>query len=91
MSGYIKREYARDAIRKAMTRLEKERMTPSQVCYMIADEIAYIPSADVVEVVRCKDCKHHIYEEPNMVYCPYATASWVSDNWFCADGERRSE
>ena len=34
------------------------------------------------EVVRCKDCKHRLE-------CDY----WIEngDDWFCADGERRSD
>lgn len=39
---------------------------------------------DMVEVIRCKDCKkrnqHH--------ECEYG---YHSDNWFCADGEQRKE
>lgn len=42
----------------------------------------------LVEVVRCRECKHHEDEEPGMVYCPKIVGSWVSENWFCADGER---
>ena len=35
--------------------------------------------ADIIKVVRCKDCKHHLE-------CDY----WIEngDNWYCADGER---
>ena len=40
------------------------------------------------EIVWCRECKHHEYEEPGMVYCPKIVGSWVSENWFCADGER---
>ena len=46
-------------------------------------------TADVVEVVRCKDCVHHIN-------APQTTDVWceridglLQRNWFCADGERR--
>lgn len=41
------------------------------------------PTADVVEVVRCKDCKKR-------EHCR-TTNTWAvapSDDWFCADGER---
>ena len=50
-----------------------------------------IPTADVVEVVRCKDCKFHTDEEPGMVYCPGILGNWVNDDWYCGDGERRTE
>lgn len=48
-------------------------------------------SADVVEVVRCKDCKFHTDEEPGMVYCPGILGNGVNDDWFCKDGERKEE
>ena len=44
------------------------------------------------ELVRCKDCKHRING------CCYIKKSdrihfgvYVADEWFCADGERRSK
>ena len=47
--------------------------------------------ADVVEVVKCKDCKFHTDEEPGMVYCPGILGNWVNDDWYCGDGERKEE
>jgi len=59
---------------------------------------------DMVEVVRCKDCKHRptIDGEYNSgfdlnfpdIECPLQCADgWYNrmpgDNWFCANGERR--
>ena len=49
----------------------------------IADIAQFAPTADVVEVVRCKDCKHREGSA-----CDYSTV-WVRENWFCADGERK--
>lgn len=43
---------------------------------------------DMVEVVRCKNCKHQ--NEYNAGSCPFYT-TWGSvapDDWFCADGDR---
>lgn len=44
--------------------------------------------ADVVKVVRCKDCKYR-KKLPNVSYgeCIYS-ASMVSDNDYCSNGER---
>lgn len=42
------------------------------------------PTVDVIEVVRCKNCS-------KKEYCRTSNA-WAfppSDNWFCADGERK--
>ena len=46
----------------------------------------------VGEIVRCKDCKFHTYEEIGMVYCPgNIVGGWVENDFFCKDGERRDE
>ena len=41
------------------------------------------------ELVRCRDCKYHDDEEPGAVYCPDRVGGWVSEDFFCAGGERR--
>lgn len=60
----------------------------------IVNLIKDTPAVDAVEVVRCKDCVNsynccdgtlrcdNSYEENNMDRV-------VSDDWFCADGERK--
>lgn len=68
--------------------------------------IAEYPAADVVEVVRCKDCKHRIVNEHYgkkgymrlKAMCtldtgdPFALGRDAEDdNWFCTDGEKREE
>ena len=47
-------------------------------------DIADSPTADVVEVVRCKDCSK---KESCRTFNVWAVPP--SDDWFCADGERR--
>ena len=48
-----------------------------------------IPTEDVVEVVRCKDCKFR----NDIIGCNTITGCKeyvrVSDNFYCANGERR--
>ena len=56
-----------------------------------ADMIDDMPTADVAEVVRCKDCIFHEYEQPGMVYCPATVGGWVEDDWFCKGGIKRDE
>lgn len=57
----------------------------SDIGYMIRKR----PTVDAVEVVRCQHCKYHEDEEIGMVYCPNQIGGWVSNDWFCADGERK--
>ncbi len=52
------------------------------------------PAADVVDVVRCKDCKHR---DPEDLKCDCGGLERagcifsVSDNYFCAHGERKEK
>ena len=53
--------------------------------YVDVHDILNIPAADVVEVVRCKDCKH--YYKDHYFECAVYDASVQSED-FCAFGER---
>lgn len=69
----------------------------------LVDTFADIPTADVVEVVRCKDCKNYIYLDDvdrdmckrNAVYndiCKeYHGLCAVKKTHFCSYGERKDE
>lgn len=57
------------------------------------DQIADIPSADVAEVVRCKDCKwFQPINNGDHGYCgtPFHGAEVYEDD-YCSDGERRQD
>lgn len=53
------------------------------------------PTADVVEVVRCKECKYFV--KGILLGTCYKVVSVCGDeietnpDWFCADGERRDD
>ena len=50
------------------------------------------PTVDAVEVVRCKDCKWYVpYTMENKTYKMCRKAHLGSDDFYCADGERKSE
>ena len=63
------------------------------------DVIKFAYAADVVEVVRCKDCEYcHMSTDPKTLIsvqvCGYVgynpvQSSQVTDNDFCSHGERR--
>ena len=50
------------------------------------EDLKNLPTADVVEVVRCKNCSKKEYCRTSNVW-----AVPPSDDWFCADGERRED
>ncbi len=57
-------------------------------CGIATQNIKDIPSADVVEVVRCKDCKH--YKDNHRCYSKYSNMNdYRSPDDYCSYGERR--
>lgn len=53
------------------------------------------PTADVVEIVRCKDCKKRYTKNCSLCYDTankgYFLWSMINDNFFCAYGERKCD
>ena len=62
---------------------ELERIFPVDDFKKIIRAISRTPTADVVEVVRCKDCKHN-----DGSCCDYS-AVYTRPNGYCQWGERR--
>lgn len=57
----------------------------------VEEAIAEQPTADVAEVVRCKDCIYRGREDCAMFYrCDCGEQhTWETDNDFCSYGERK--
>lgn len=94
MSDYIFREAAFNAILKLAPKVDDDGY-----CWVIrgdaATAIDNIPAADVVEVVRCKDCLHY---EMGVCLKIYDDGAANKDAWqerkpenFCSYGEKREE
>lgn len=58
----------------------------------IAEILDYkIPTADVIEVVRCKDCRHYkLFTESNERFCN-EFGGYVVENDFCSRAEKKGE
>lgn len=61
--------------------------------YDLEDILSECPTADVVEVVRCKDCKYaHITMDGECKHCdiwfPDET-EYMPGDYYCASGERK--
>lgn len=80
-------------------KLEKDGWSASRTYQQDAKTMVYetkkmtdFPTADVVEVVRCKECKHRDGEDGQ---CPLQTTgdpyldTYPQNNFYCGDGERR--
>lgn len=81
------KNYGKGAISDGLTTLD----AVDDIVYL-AKGVDLIPTADVVEVVRCKDCKHfgkdmgygkHDCKKYEMPYC--------LENDFCSYGERKGD
>ena len=86
MSDYIKRADAIDAM---------ERVSDGICEQQTIDALCELPSADVVEVVRCRDCKHHeelLNNHDGKVLCWVHGIDVVVDrNGYCNYGEREEQ
>ena len=102
MADYIKRE---DAERALAEQLMYEATTESEYASIDlkdyieeAEELlADVPSADVEEVVHCKDCKwckHYKQDEQDCYCCTHACGLYDvdrSEDDYCSYGERKEQ
>lgn len=81
MAEYIEREAAKDAVCKAFVRWGSEDQYHEST-----HQIDRIPAADVVSVVRCKDCDSYNKGEG---LCE-AFEFYQEENGYCSYGERKN-
>ena len=86
MTVYIKREDAIDAVLDVYYNTPDIDLSGKR----LEAAILNIPAADVVPVVRCKDCRLHGREECAMFYrCECGEQhTWEADDDFCSYGEK---
>ena len=86
MGEYIKREDALSGCKQWLEPKEHDELDTMwnhgiEACL---NEIKHhVPIADVVEIIRCKDCKKYM-----TIHCT-CDGCCISDEWYCADGERK--
>lgn len=82
MDEYIEKQAAIDEVCAWL----KDRMTVAKNGKPLTDRLRDLPSADVVPVVRCRDCRYHVAIDkcchPDGLLC-------AKDNNFCNYGERK--
>ena len=96
MARYIDAEpMLREAIeeRKFVFAMEDAKRNEIIVKTVYKDLYEFIeaqPTADVVEVVRCRDCKHYVNDKCYMDLLAYDDpVPEVNENDFCSYGERK--
>ena len=86
---YIRKADAIDAVNHA---LDRETILFSFVRKVAISALKKLPSANVVQVVRCKDCKHYYFADNRIpqeqrYVCEISGEIWKPDS-FCSYGER---
>ena len=73
-----------------------EKMKRTSRYFDVLFDVEEMPTVDAVEVVRCRDCEHHYWEqEPchgkSVHYCklPHMSGVQVFKEFFCYYGERK--
>ena len=92
--AYIKLE---DALQVCSEAEEWYTETNEQQCAVVSDDIyqqiANLPTADVVDVVRCSECvngKKAVINDKGFKICP-ASGMEITDNDYCSLGERKTD
>lgn len=93
---HMREQYCKDCARRKGMRNGKYKTlyeigeAPCRACETdnVLNDVDDFPAADVVEVVRCKDCKH--YQHDALFDQDWCDGRCVTPDYFCADGERRS-
>ena len=97
MSEYIDKDALMETLKDAHKRLiETIGHTRHTIGFEGAmDYVEEAPAADVVEVVRCKDCKHHEEllnnNDENVLCWVHGLDVIVDGNGYCNYGERKEQ
>ena len=95
MAEYIDREVLQRNIKEEIEACGEEDSVYRPIAYGsifgLKRAMAYanaLPTANVVEVVRCKDC---CYANENGDVCRYGVGRYTKPDKYCSDGERRDD
>lgn len=97
MAEYIEREATIASIENVLRGRTDEKGSHAYLAFsMFAELIKIAPTADVVEVVRCKDCQYGKGEDhegsikvPFMYHCTYDDLSYNGADHYCSYGKRK--
>ena len=94
---------ANDALEVLCGCCDVQGCCPPGKCYEY-QKISKLPTVDAVEVVRCKDCKHGIYDEDEQMWECIVEVDFTGDldtysmfheyndlDHFCSYGERKDD
>ena len=87
--SYIERETALQIIDNYAKAVSEDGKAVVDAIRDIVEVIA--PTADVVEVVRCRDCKHYIASYCTRDIKGRTNMFYMTENDFCSYGERKEK
>lgn len=87
MDEYIAREATYTIAKKICDAIRNGEYHSAVFAYDIMDWIDDVPAADVVPVVRCKDCRYSM--DDKIFGGMWCRGRKVTPDWFCADGAKR--
>lgn len=90
MSDYIDRQMAMSYLERFWDYDTVDGIMASTVLRQVKTDIMNIPSADVIEVVRCKDCTYYDPSETDCDWCS-AWCGYTAPDTFCSYGERTED
>lgn len=92
MGEYIKRADAIQAVKDCSYSLDEDELIEVNG-FSAIDSINNLPTADVVEVIRCKDCEYWTGKNPDsnkgVGYCK-CNDEYFNDDDYCSYGERKT-
>lgn len=90
MAQYIDKEAAVKLLRNQAREALEYSNTECEVLSSVADELEDFPPADVVPVVRCKDCRYSrpVAKEKDLVVCTAISGEYITkwEDDFCSEG-----
>lgn len=88
MAEYIERNEFYNIEKLLDTDVVRKSKTASWLMEQFLHDIQAHPAADVVPVVRCRECIYHKNERKDILFCDNFERDMLPDD-FCSVGERR--
>ena len=91
MKEYIERASLMGALTSGTEQLAMREMTGAEAYAEFVRLVNFVPAADVVEVVRCKECRYYQDTKVNkkgFLICP-ASSMEIAEMDYCSYGQRK--
>ena len=89
MAEYIDKEKLLQKLSRMIDYCENDnKVSRLTALFQVGDAIVDCPAADVIQVVRCKDCA---IPHNRWTGCPKLNGLVTAPNFYCGYGERRKE